>query len=84
MSQPQKRRPRARIDDRPADAGEARFRANAAAWDFFQARPPTYRRTAIWWVVSAKRDATRERRLATLIEDSAQGRTLAQLTRKST
>jgi uncharacterized protein YdeI (YjbR/CyaY-like superfamily) len=62
-------------------AQEARFRENAAAWDYFQSRPASYRRTATWWVVSAKQAATRERRLATLIEDSAAGRTIKQLTR---
>ncbi len=60
---------------------EARFRANAAAWEFFQSRPAGYRHTAIWWVVSAKRDETKQKRLATLIEDSAQGRTIRHLTR---
>jgi uncharacterized protein YdeI (YjbR/CyaY-like superfamily) len=62
-------------------AQEARFRADAAAWEFFSAQPPSYRTTAIWWVVSAKRAETRERRLATLIEDSAAGRRLARLAR---
>ena len=62
-------------------AQEESFRANAAAWAFFSAQPPSYRRTAIWWVVSAKRDETRTRRLATLIDDSARGRTIAPLTR---
>ncbi len=60
---------------------ERRFRANAAAWEYFMAQPPSYRRPALWWVVSAKRPETRERRLATLIEDSAARRTLKQLTR---
>lgn len=54
-------------------AQEARFRANAAAWEFFQGQPPGYRRTALHWVQSAKRPETRERRLDTLIEDSAAG-----------
>jgi uncharacterized protein YdeI (YjbR/CyaY-like superfamily) len=62
-------------------ASERAFRANRAAWEFWQSRPPGYRRTATWWVVSAKREETRQRRLATLIDDSAHGRTLAQLTR---
>lgn len=47
--------------------------------------PPSYRRPAIWWVISAKREETRARRLATLIEDSAAGRRIKQmipLTRK--
>jgi uncharacterized protein YdeI (YjbR/CyaY-like superfamily) len=57
-----------------------RFRADATAWEFFQAQPPSYRQTAIYWVVSAKREETRERRLAKLIEASAAERRLAQLT----
>lgn len=61
----------------PAD--EATFRADAPAWTFFQAQAPSYRRTAIWWVVSAKKDETRRRRLATLIQDSAEGRRLKHL-----
>ena len=60
---------------------EARFRAAAEAWEWFQARPPSYRRAAIHWVTSAKRAETRERRLRALIEDSAAGRTIGPLTR---
>jgi uncharacterized protein YdeI (YjbR/CyaY-like superfamily) len=60
---------------------ERRFRANKRAWAFFEAQPPWYRRTATWWVVSAKRADTRARRLDTLIEDSAAGRTIKHLTR---
>jgi uncharacterized protein YdeI (YjbR/CyaY-like superfamily) len=59
---------------------QARFEASPAAWAFFQSTPPSYRRPALWWVVSAKRADTRARRLATLIEDSAAGRRLKQLT----
>lgn len=70
-----------RTESTLAAADEERFRANRPAWDFFQSRPPSYQRTAIWWVVSAKQEATRQRRLATLIADSAEGRTIARLTR---
>jgi uncharacterized protein YdeI (YjbR/CyaY-like superfamily) len=56
---------------------EATFRANAPAWAFFESQAPWYRRTATWWVVSAKREETRRRRLATLIEDSARGERIA-------
>jgi uncharacterized protein YdeI (YjbR/CyaY-like superfamily) len=59
---------------------EARFRADSGAWEFFAAQPPGYRRAAVWWVVSAKREETRVRRLATLIADSGDGRRLAALT----
>lgn len=51
-----------------------RLRANAGAWSFWASRPPGYRRLAAWWVISAKRAETRERRLQTLIEDCAAGR----------
>lgn len=62
-------------------AQEQQFRANPPAWEFFQAQAPWYRKTATWWVISAKKEATRQKRLATLIEDSAQGRTIGPLTR---
>lgn len=55
-------------------AEEQAFRANQAAWAFFESRPASYRSAAIWWVVSAKRPETRLKRLTTLIDDSAQGR----------
>jgi uncharacterized protein YdeI (YjbR/CyaY-like superfamily) len=51
-----------------------RLRRNRAAWQFFQAQAPWYRRKASWWIVSAKKEETRLRRLATLIEESTQGR----------
>jgi uncharacterized protein YdeI (YjbR/CyaY-like superfamily) len=69
-----------RRDPRLTPEEEARFRADAAAWAYFEAAPPSYRRQALWWVVSAKRPETRERRLATLIEDSAAGQRLRQYT----
>ena len=59
---------------------EARLRADAAVWADFSARPAWYRRAAAHWVTSAKREATRERRLAQLIECSGQGRTVPPLT----
>jgi uncharacterized protein YdeI (YjbR/CyaY-like superfamily) len=54
-------------------AQERRFRSKKKAWDWFQAQPMGYRTTAVYWVMSAKRPETRERRLDTLIEDSAKG-----------
>jgi uncharacterized protein YdeI (YjbR/CyaY-like superfamily) len=59
---------------------EATFRTNRAAWDAWEARPPSYRKAAIYWIVSARKPETRARRLATLIEDSAAGRTVGPLT----
>lgn len=60
---------------------EQQFRANQEAWAFFQAQPAWYRRTATWWVISAKKDETRRKRLATLIADSAGGRRIRELAR---
>jgi uncharacterized protein YdeI (YjbR/CyaY-like superfamily) len=57
------------------------FRAEKAAWAWFQAQAPWYRRTATWWVISAKKEETRLRRLATLIADCAAGRPIKQLAR---
>jgi uncharacterized protein YdeI (YjbR/CyaY-like superfamily) len=57
-----------------APAFESRFREDAAAWDWFQAQPPWYRRISTGWVMTAKQEATRVRRLETLIADSAAGR----------
>ena len=64
------------------EESERRFQANTKAWEFFQAQPAWYQRAAVWSVVSAKRADTRERRFATLIEDSEHGRTIRQLTRR--
>jgi uncharacterized protein YdeI (YjbR/CyaY-like superfamily) len=60
---------------------ERRLRADAAAAAFFDAQPPYYRRAVTHWVMSAKREETRDRRLALLIECSAAGRTVPPLTR---
>ena len=62
---------------------EERFRANEWAWNFFQAQPPGYRKTATFWVMSARQEATRLRRLDQLIADSENGRRIDQLTRPS-
>jgi len=53
------------------------FQANKKAWEFFQAQAPSYQRVATWWVMSAKQEETRLRRLATLIRDSEEGRRVA-------
>jgi len=65
----------------PAEA-EAAFRKRNAAWTFFNEQPPSYRRVAIHWVTSAKKDETRARRLAKLIDESANRRRLSQFTSK--
>ena len=63
------------------DKYEKIFKSNKKAWEFFQAQPPWYQRTSSWWVISAKKEETRLKRLAQLISDSAEGRTIPQLTR---
>ncbi|HEV2582449.1 MAG TPA: YdeI/OmpD-associated family protein [Ktedonobacteraceae bacterium] len=62
-------------------AYEEQLRANTKAWEYFQSRPPSYQQPAILWIMSAKQEETRLRRLATLIECSEQGRTISPLTR---
>jgi uncharacterized protein YdeI (YjbR/CyaY-like superfamily) len=73
--------------EQPADAvldaqQTARFQGEGAAWQWFCAQPASYRRAAVHWVVSAKREDTRHRRLTQLITDSAAGRTVPPLTRR--
>lgn len=61
---------------------ERAFRANKKAWQFFQAQAAGYRNAAIWWVISAKREETGRKRLATLIRDSQDGRSIRPLSRR--
>jgi uncharacterized protein YdeI (YjbR/CyaY-like superfamily) len=63
---------------------DRQFRRHRKAWKFFQGQPPGYQRTAVWWVISAKKEETRLRRLAKLIEDSAHERAIKPLVRNST
>ncbi|RAJ97827.1 uncharacterized protein YdeI (YjbR/CyaY-like superfamily) [Larkinella arboricola] len=56
---------------------EARLRANEKAWTFFLKQAPSYRKAVIHWLSGAKQEATREKRVAQLIEDSANGRKVA-------
>ena len=51
-----------------------KLKRNKAAWKFFQAQPPSYRKVMNWWVVSAKQEVTRLKRLEQLIKESAQRR----------
>jgi uncharacterized protein YdeI (YjbR/CyaY-like superfamily) len=63
-------------------AYENEFRAHPAAWKFFRAQAPGYQRTAIWWVISAKKEETRLKRWAALIEDSEHQRTIRAIMRQ--
>lgn len=64
-------------ENRPADLPPGyltQLQASEGAWTWWQSQTPGYRRVATWWVVSAKQEVTRQRRLASLIEDCAAGR----------
>lgn len=55
------------------------LRANAAAWTYYRGRPPGYQRTVNFWILSARKEETRLKRLALLIGDCAAGRIVAPL-----
>ena len=44
---------------------------NSAAWNYLQQQPMFYRKALSWWILSAKKEETRLRRLDKLIEISA-------------
>ena len=52
---------------------EKKFRANKRAWEFFESEPPSIRKVCISWVMTAKKEETRLRRLDQLINRAAQG-----------
>ena len=62
-------------------AYEKQFRTRPAAWKFFQAQAPWYRRSCSWWIISAKKEETRARRLAALIDCCSRSETIPALTR---
>jgi uncharacterized protein YdeI (YjbR/CyaY-like superfamily) len=64
-----------------SSAYKKQFRANKKAWAFFQSQPPWYQRTATYRVISAKQEETRQKRLGQLIQDSAAGRMIKELSR---
>jgi uncharacterized protein YdeI (YjbR/CyaY-like superfamily) len=69
-------------ENRPADLPEAmlsQLHADPAARRYWDGQSPSYRRTAAFWVTSAKQEATRQRRLAQLIADAAAGRPIKML-----
>jgi len=55
---------------------QKKLEGNRKAWAFFQAQPPGYQRHMAFWVVSAKKEETRLKRLQRLIDESARGRRL--------
>ncbi len=56
------------------------LKKNKAAWGFFQIQPASYRKAVYWWLMSAKKEETRLKRLEKLITFSAQGQRLPELT----
>lgn len=62
-------------EQRPQDLGpeyERRFKANPGAWNFFRAQPPGYRRLATMWIMTAKKEETRVKRLEIIMAASAE------------
>src|SRR5467141_3353757 len=59
---------------------EKQFRANKPAWKFFRSQAPSYQRVTTYWVISAKREETKLKRLSLLIDHSQNRQTLAQVT----
>jgi uncharacterized protein YdeI (YjbR/CyaY-like superfamily) len=73
------------FEQRPSQLSPAlgrKFRADKKAWKFFQDQAPWYRRTSIYWVMSAKHEETREKRLGILIECSGHGKPIPGLARE--
>jgi len=58
--------------DLPSELADV-FRTNAKAWAFWREQTPGYRKSMTWWILSAKQDETRQRRLAALMDESAKG-----------
>ena len=67
------------FENKPRELSPAlrrQFKSDPAAWKFFQQQPPGYRRVTSFYVMSAKQEDTRQRRLARLMADSKRGRRL--------
>ena len=53
---------------------ERQLKSNRKAWQYFNAMTPTVRRLSVGWVMDAKKEETRLRRLSVLIESSENSR----------
>ncbi|HEX8228495.1 MAG TPA: YdeI/OmpD-associated family protein [Chloroflexia bacterium] len=69
-----------RAESKLDEAYERQFRENERAWTFFESQAPGYRRTSTWWIMNAKKEETRLRRLSALIEASERGEKLGTVT----
>jgi uncharacterized protein YdeI (YjbR/CyaY-like superfamily) len=72
-------RSHARNTARLSEEDERGLRANPAAWEFYTRQTPSYQKAAAWWVIDAKKDETRRKRLLTLIEESERHRAIPPL-----
>jgi uncharacterized protein YdeI (YjbR/CyaY-like superfamily) len=73
------------FENRPREFSPAfkkKFQANKKAWEFFEQQPPSFKRVSIFYVMSAKQEETRKRRLALLMESSAKGVRIGMLGKK--
>lgn len=52
---------------------ESQIKKNTRAWEFFKQLSPSYKRDSIWWIMSAKKEETRLRRLKRLITSWEEG-----------
>lgn len=66
-----------------SDSYLRRFRRDKKAWQFFESQPPFFRRTAVFWVMSAKKVETQARRLEQLVEACSKGVRLGVITGKA-
>jgi len=62
-----------------SDDFSKKFKSNKKAWEFFESMAPSYQRTAIHWVMNAKQEGTKLKRLDELIKDSEAGRKIKSL-----
>ena len=73
------------FENRPRELSpelQQQFKLDPAAWEFFEQQPPGYRRLMAFWVMRAKQEETRRRRLAQLISDSKRSRRVGVMTSK--
>ena len=73
------------FENRPKELSpeyQRKFKANQKAWEFFKAQPPYITKTSAFYVMSAKNEETRLRRLDRLIDASAKGERLGILAAK--
>lgn len=64
------------FENKPKEFSEEflnQFKRNKKAWEFFGTQAPSYKRTAIFWVMSARKAETQLRRMQQLIKSSAEG-----------